>query len=475
MLAIEKDSSRTVILLAAITISGAILRLYDLTFQSLWFDELHTVIRSSPANSLASILGYAKDSEVDQPPAFFLFTQLTFELFGVSEWIVRFGSAMLGIVAIPVMYFVGREVKDSITGFFAATLTAFNYFHIVYSQEARFYTMTFLLSALSYLFFIRGFRYVRILDFVFYIFFTTILLYTHYFGMVIFATQVLTFIILAGVYKRETAFVIRGLVTGIMVSILFLPWVSIILKHMGVEGFWIQRPNAFFVLEYYYGYLGKDIVQALILAVFVFLFARAFLKDRSTGSPRTQYYVILILWLLLSYLIPYVRSLVSTPILHIRYSIISLPAWIIIFSLGGSTIPQRRLKLVLALCIVLSATLNLILFRHHYSTIQKQQIREVSRFVQTARPDLPVYSVFPEHFSFYFPASRPVRSSETADPKTVQEFWLLQAYFFSEEEYANELQKLQDVFTVTEEHTFHKTKAVLFVKKEPAQFPGRMQ
>src|SRR5688500_14378417 len=112
MLTIEKDPPKKVIFFALIliTLTGSALRLYDLTYQSLWYDELHTVFRSIPEkNSIQSILDYAETSAVDQPPVFFLFTYFTFEVFGESEWVVRFGSAVLGILAIPIMFFLGRE------------------------------------------------------------------------------------------------------------------------------------------------------------------------------------------------------------------------------------------------------------------------------------------------------------------------------------------------------------------------------
>lgn len=85
-------------------------------------------------------------------------------------------------------------------------------------------------------------------------------------------------------------------------------------------------------MDYFYNYFGKEILQSVILVGLTFLFIRELLKKTVAEPQRRQLYIILFLWLLVSCLIPFVRSIISTPIMHIRYTIITLPAWIIIFS-----------------------------------------------------------------------------------------------------------------------------------------------
>ncbi len=447
---------------------GGALRFYHLSYQSLWYDELHTVLRSSPANSIQSILAYAKDSEVDQPPVFFLFTQLTFRIFGFTEATVRLGSVILGILAIPVMYLLGREFVNRESGLFAALLTTVNYFHIYYSQEARFYMLTFLLSALSYLFFVRAYKRVRVVDFIFYGVSSILLLYTHYFGMVIFATQVLTFVVLTLLYRmNDRRFIISGLLTGLLVAASFSPWLPIVLKQNQVESFWIHKPSIFFALEYVYDYFGKDIVQTLIIATLTYLFGRELIKKDPTGQPSRELYLIVLLWLIVSYLIPFVRSITSTPIMHIRYTIITLPAWMIILSVGWSAIKNRKWKLALAGIVVASSLVNLTFFRKHYTKIQKQQMREAAQFVQQKnKKGIPVYSAFPEHYQFYYHNSGGIDYPTQAELDQTDQFWLLQANFFSPDEFSQELRQYEDSFDVIENHQFHKTAAVLLVRKK---------
>jgi 4-amino-4-deoxy-L-arabinose transferase-like glycosyltransferase len=58
----------------------------------------------------------------------------------VNEFGVRFPAAMWGIACIPVMYGMGRDLKDRWFGFLLAGLMAVNPFHIQISREAYFYS-----------------------------------------------------------------------------------------------------------------------------------------------------------------------------------------------------------------------------------------------------------------------------------------------------------------------------------------------
>ncbi len=144
---------QTIWILVGLTGLGALLRFYKLDFQSLWYDELHSVIPTDPANSLKDVIDYAKS---DQPPAYFIYLHFFFKLFGYSEWTGRAASALLGVASIPITFLLGRECKNAAVGLCAAALVSVNYFDVYYSQELRFYSLAFLTSALSFMFFISA-------------------------------------------------------------------------------------------------------------------------------------------------------------------------------------------------------------------------------------------------------------------------------------------------------------------------------
>ena len=73
---------------------------------------------------------------------------------GCSDLILRLTSVVAGVVAIPIMYFIGKEFSKK-SAYIATTITSILPFLIYYSQEVRFYSLLFTFSALSLLFTIK--------------------------------------------------------------------------------------------------------------------------------------------------------------------------------------------------------------------------------------------------------------------------------------------------------------------------------
>ncbi|MBS1554587.1 MAG: glycosyltransferase family 39 protein [Bacteroidetes bacterium] len=72
----------------------------------------------------STIIEYAK---TDQPPLFFLYFYLFFKYFGYSEFTGCLASAVIGIIGIPLLYGLGKEIKNEATGLFTVMLTTVNY------------------------------------------------------------------------------------------------------------------------------------------------------------------------------------------------------------------------------------------------------------------------------------------------------------------------------------------------------------
>jgi uncharacterized membrane protein len=460
----EPAKKKVIIILAILTITGAFLRFYKLDFQSLWFDELHSIVPTSPERSISSIIEYCK---TDQPPAFFLYLHFFFKFFGYSSLAGRCAAALLGVAAIPAMYLLGKECRNVMTGLVAATFTAVNYFAILYSQEMRFYSMAFLFSALSFLFLLRSWKYVRPIDFILYSLTTTVLLYTHYFGLIILASQVFIFFLLILFFRPPLQSIIMAGVSGIFVCFLFIPWVPVIVNDLQIPWFWIQKPKANFFLEYYYGYFGKDIIVSLCFGALLIFFFRN-LRWKIDSSQSKAIYIVLISWVILSYSIPYVRSLISVSILHMRYTIVTVPALIIIFSIGWDSFTNVKVKYTLIALIILSSVLNLFLVRGFYSKITKQQFRESASFLKDKNSmALPVHSNVSWHYSFYLnrPEERGQHFIDRQAVDSVDAFWFLPIALFSNSDIDTEISQFTD-FRAAERADFHKTSVVLMIRKE---------
>lgn len=100
-----------------------------------------------------------------------------------SDIILRLTSVIPGIIAIPVMYLVGKEYSKK-TGYFAAVITSVLSFAIYYSQEVRFYSLLFLLSALLLLFTIRVNKNPSKKNFLLFNIFSILIIFTHVLGCI---------------------------------------------------------------------------------------------------------------------------------------------------------------------------------------------------------------------------------------------------------------------------------------------------
>jgi mannosyltransferase len=445
-----------------VLLAGIFLRFFNLGFQSLWLDELYTVVPTNPDVSISALIEYCK---TDQPPLYFLLVNGFFHLFGYSEITARIASAVIGVAAIPAMFFLGREIRGNHAGFFAAAITTFSYFHIYYSQEARFYALAFLLSALSYLFFIRAFKYSKPADFAFYILCTSGLLYTHYFGMIVFGAQFITFLILLK-YNRKTTFIVGSIISGILVGISFIPWLPTILYDLNLGPLWLGKPKALFLAEYFYGYTGKDAITTILYLVLIFVFFRSLAKEKDTQFKPIA--VVLILWIVICYLVPFVRSHISTPMLHVRYTIVILPAWFAVMAVGLSSFARKKIIMPILAILAISSLANLFFFRKHYFKIAKTQFRESSALILSKKPGAyPVYSSVAWHYSFYFRNSDiNVRSVYDEGYKNDKIFWLLEGHIFSKDEYESLLKKIAVDFEMVERHQFFDSEAILFQVKQ---------
>ncbi|MGN6872774.1 MAG: glycosyltransferase family 39 protein [Solirubrobacteraceae bacterium] len=139
---------------AALTVLGAVLRLYRLGHQGFWFDEGNTalLVHFSPGK----MLGLIPQTE-STPPLYYCVAWLWARVFGYGEVGLRSLSAVCGILLVPVVYAAGARLISRRAGVIAAALAACSPLLIWYSQEARSYQMLALLSSVSLL----AFAYAR--------------------------------------------------------------------------------------------------------------------------------------------------------------------------------------------------------------------------------------------------------------------------------------------------------------------------
>jgi hypothetical protein len=150
--------SRYTFIIGIILVSGAgfLIRLNDLSFQSLTHDEIGMVLhaegileRGYPYKMIGSIEKLLTTYEVLPYPI-----ALSITLFGLSDFAVRLPSLLFGTATIILIAYIGRRMFDERVGFFAALIYAFSPGSIIWAQNA-FYPQQCQLATLatSYLFY----------------------------------------------------------------------------------------------------------------------------------------------------------------------------------------------------------------------------------------------------------------------------------------------------------------------------------
>ena len=141
---------KPMLVLAAITLAGFLVRLVEIERWPLWGDEALTLMIAQWPLDILFV------AAIDPTPGLYYTLHKLFLGPMVGAAAARSISLLCGTLLIPVAYFLAREAR--VPAMLAAGLVALSFPLIDYSQEARAYSLLVLLVALSALFFIRWSR-----------------------------------------------------------------------------------------------------------------------------------------------------------------------------------------------------------------------------------------------------------------------------------------------------------------------------
>jgi uncharacterized membrane protein len=170
--------NKQLLLLLLWTAIAFILRFANLNSKPLWTDEFSTLVFSlgnsfrgvpidraidlstlleplqfRPGAGIADVLNHLL-LESNHPPVYFMLAHWWMRLFGPTEdslvWIGRALPALLGVISVPAIYFLGKFAFNSrLVGQCAAAMMAVSPYGIYLAQEARHYTLGILLVIAS--------------------------------------------------------------------------------------------------------------------------------------------------------------------------------------------------------------------------------------------------------------------------------------------------------------------------------------
>lgn len=385
----DNDNRETLVALTAILLVAIVLRLYGLSQESLWYDELLSWKRSG-YDTLSEVVSQAARVSV-HPPGYLGFLHFVQKYWGDSEWILRFPSALCGVLSVLVFFFLGARLYTKKEGLIAAALMAVLWCPIYYSQEARPYSMLLLATMLATYFWLPLVHHARDgsklsrLDAAGYVVAAIISSYLHYFGLYLVILQGAVALLLC--LRRVRGVPLLGAIY-LVIGLAYLPWVPAMLEDLRRESIWIQAPTPGAILEYlrflFNGSWSLSVVAALCCCalgwwVYRMVKERAY---REIGVEPPSSTLILVCWLTLPFAGAYVKSLVSAPVLTPRNLIISLPAAYLLVARSITWLPLRGWGHgLLTLGLAGGFVWQLIFGMDYYAEPQKEQFREAVQYL----------------------------------------------------------------------------------------------
>ena len=307
------------------------------------------------------------------------------------------------------------------------------------------YSLMVLLALLSMYFFLRFLQQNNLALSVGYLLSTTLLMYTHIYGLLVVVAQNVYVVALLLLLRNRTYSLKRWAELQAIVVALFIPWMVVLIRQIPQREASIsslQPPTVQILIDTFFNYSGTGALLVLFLGFSVLsLFAyqkvqgtmdwKAPLKALESYSweVRIQAAVpvcFLAIWLLTINLIPFIVSHFSAPIYLLRYTIAASVALYLLVAKGISNVNHRSTKLAVMGIIVVLSVANL---QVYYTSITKPQGREATALIDANFKSGDVVLVAPywEHLTFDYYNNRtdvvvkPIYSWAVADKPT--SFW----------------------------------------------------
>ena len=334
------------IILLAILLIGFGLRIHDLERQSMWSDEGLSLYRATlPLAEVAAnrIVIDGLETRDTNPPLYFILLHLWRNLTGDSITAMRAIGALAGFLGVPLVYVLAALVYDRKVALVAALLMAISPLHVWQSQVIRNYSLLVTLNLLS-VYGIARFALARDNNpqwhwLLLWAIAGLLGIYTHYFGMFVFAFGLLVLLVLiwirwdAGELLRQRGF----WVAAAAILLLAIPAVLIALNRFQAgQQFDFHRIPLATVLRHAVSAYGAGVSRtlshpwwrlwpALILALLGVYFG---LRLRFKGTLLLLGYQIVPLGLLLLF------SVINPLYNGVRHLLIGLPPFLVFMANG---------------------------------------------------------------------------------------------------------------------------------------------
>ncbi|WCL48346.1 hypothetical protein [Leptospira sp. GIMC2001] len=237
---------------------GIYYRIIHLDLQSLWYDELFSVLASQKSSLIEFFEIYSKETN---PPLHGLLLFNWFLIFGNSPIVARSLSVVFGISSLIFLFYSALKTADFVqkkTFFISTIFLSVSFGAVYYSQEARPYSLMIFLTLPITIYYCNFWKKIllkqsiSIYSFSLFLFLSLLLSYTHYFGF-LFSLHIFALLGLLSLWfrsKRNIFIIFFGI---LLLVFLFLPEIYKIVNLLpqSQKISWIPKPNPTIYYEFF--------------------------------------------------------------------------------------------------------------------------------------------------------------------------------------------------------------------------------
>jgi mannosyltransferase len=377
------------------------LRLYHLDFQSLWRDEVDAILFAHrDISGLVSLL----QTPGHNGPLYYVVLHCWVGLVGDREFSVRYLSLVCGVLAVPILYLLGRRWVGENGGLIAALLCATSPFLVWYAQEGKMYTLLFLLSMLSTHVYLLALERNRGYLWVTYLILVAVSLYVHLLAVLIVPFHLLLFLITWPRYRRAWK---SWLATFLILTLPYFPlarWeIPLFVQPFTTGHQFYGLSEMLTILLFSFSLHAAPYRSVFPIALFIFLLLAGLVlqtRDDQPGLPGTVKGVlhshldsiILGLYLFVPVVCLFLISL-GMPIFTDRYLITVVPAFLLLIA-GGVMAVGERSKTLALVCLGLVLVSNVYVVARQAHLEIKSDFRSAAQYVrEDGRGDLMVFLI----------------------------------------------------------------------------------
>jgi 4-amino-4-deoxy-L-arabinose transferase-like glycosyltransferase len=312
----------------------------------------------------------------NNPPLFEIILHFWIKLFGISPFSVRLLPALFACLSPAVLYFFAKRNFTTRVAIASSLLLTFSDLLLYYAHDCRVYSLFVLLSLTSfyYYFEVIDAKRTTILKQFLFVLFSTLLIYAHYFGILVLGFQGIHLLF----FKRKQFSKI--FIHYLLILVLYLPCIFIVITRFGAtaKGNWIEPPSG---IESLYNMLwtfsNVPVITVICIVILFFALVKVIVNKTYFKLKENSSVILILVW----FLIPFLGMLFISywiPMYLSRYLIFALPAYYILLVLCVENLFKKAIYVNMVLGLLIAG----FAFTNKLSPDKKQPIFETMQLIK---------------------------------------------------------------------------------------------